>query len=245
MGLRRYIVLLAAALLFQPGYAARALDVDSLKIYTENYPPYNYTEGAVIKGTSTEKVLKILKKLGSSLKRSDIQLQPWARSYETVQHDVNALIYSIAYSAERKKIFKWVCPIGRIKIGLIAAKADHIVIDSPKDLEKYRIGVVREDIGHQLIRKIAPTRNLDVAHSSELNMRKLQNGRIDLFAYDVGVIQFLLPMLNLDPASYETVFVLDEQDLCIGFNKDAKDELVTAFQWALDAVNAEETSGQQ
>ncbi len=245
MGLRRYIVLLAAALLFQPGYAARALDVDSLEIYTEEYPPYNFMDGPVVKGIATEKVLRVLKRLGSKIKRSDIRLGPWARGYNAVLRNKNAVIYSMSYARHRIPFFKWVCPVGSTRIGLLGLRERNITIRSGDDLPQYRIGTVREDIGHELIKKIVPGKSLDIANSSVLNIRKLQSGRIDLFAYDFNVAYILLRRLQLDPADYEEVYVLEELPLCIGFNKEADDELVAAFQWELDAVNAEEENGQQ
>ncbi|WP_187170427.1 substrate-binding periplasmic protein [Salidesulfovibrio onnuriiensis] len=235
-------ILLAAMALFLPPGTTHAYDINDLSIYTEEYPPYNYREDKKVAGTSTEIVLEILQRLGSKLQRENIQLVPWARAYEAVQYDTNAIIYSMAHTEHRADLFKWACPVGRVRIGLIAPKAKHIVIRCPEDLRRYRIGVVREDIGHQLMRKIISDRDMDIANSSEQNMRKLLTGRIDLFSYDLNVARDVLRRLGLDPDQFETVYVLEEQDLCIGFHMDADDELVRAFQRTLDEINREKNT---
>ncbi len=222
---------------------AAAQNFDNLKIFTEEYPPYNYMEGGKVSGIATEVVVEILDRLGSKLGREDIQLVPWARAYSEVLNSRNAVIYSIVRSKERENLFKWVCPVDCCTIGVIARKREHVVIKKPEDFEKYRIGVVREDIGHQMMKKLVEEKDLDIANSSESNLRKLKEGRIDLFVYDVRVIDHILSRLELDPEMYEIVYEIDSLSLCIAFNKDADDTLVQAFQEALDQILKEKPMG--
>ncbi len=131
------------------------------------------------------------------------------------------------------------CPIGETQVSLFARKDENIVIHEAKDLENYRIGVVRQDLGHQLMRDAIPEKDLDIASSSEANLRKLKEGRVDLFAYDLRASRFVLNKIGLNPDDYEPVFTLKRMPLCIAFNKDADDEIVLAFQQALDEILAE------
>lgn len=235
--MRRFLVTL---FLFVVGTTISfAQDEEQLTIWTEEYPPYNYSDNGTIQGMATELVVEILSCINSELTREDIRLVPWARGYANTLNHKNNLIYSITRSTHREDLFKWVCPVGSGVIGLIGRKDKHIVINTPKDMEKYRIGVVREDIGHQLMLKVLPEKELDISNSSGSNLLKLNQGRIDLFAYDTSVADFVLKHLELDSEEYETLYILDEAPLCIAFNKDTDDAIVETFQKALNRILAE------
>ena len=53
---------------------------ETIKVLTEEFPPYNYTEDARITGFSTEVVQAVLKEAKI---QGDFQSMPWARAYET------------------------------------------------------------------------------------------------------------------------------------------------------------------
>ena len=233
--MRRFIIWLFF-IMVTPVSVFAAQDSDQLVILTEEYPPFNYMENGTISGTATEIVLEILERIGSKLTLDDIRLIPWARSYKELLLTKNTVLYSIVRSEHREKLFKWVCPVGCNTVGIIARKRDRVVIEKPEDYEKYRIGVVREDIGHQLMRKLIPEQDLDITNSSESNLLKLKEGRIDMFPYDVAVADYVLAKLGLVPSDYEVVSVLDQSPLCIAFNKDTDDAIIEAFQEALDEI---------
>lgn len=234
--MKRYIAFLLAPLVFAMTSLVMAQDVDKLIVLTEEYPPYNYMDKDKVCGTATEIVVDVLERLGSKLTRKDIRLIPWARAYHEVLTSKDAILYSTTRTADREQTFKWVCPVGFNIVGVIARKRDRVVIKEPEDFERYRIGVVREDIGHQLMRKLIPEKDLDIVNSSESNLRKLQEGRIDMFVYDVQVAGFVLTRLGLDADKFETIYVLEKSPLCIAFNKDVDDAFVQKFQNALDII---------
>ncbi|WP_247648399.1 ABC transporter substrate-binding protein [Pseudodesulfovibrio sp. zrk46] len=186
-------------------------------------------------GLSTDIIVEIIERIGMK-DSTTIELEPWARGYNEVLNSKNAAIYGTVQSPGRMDKFKWVCPIGCAQIGVLARKDDGIVLKSLVDFQKYRIGVVREDIGHQLIRGFVPERYLDIANSSESNWKKLQDGRIDLFVYDAKVAAYALKYLGFDPDKYEVVYSLKKYPLCIAFNKNADETIVNAFQKELDAL---------
>lgn len=211
-----------------------------LMIFTEEYPPYNYHGDNRVSGFSTDIVNDILEMIGSDVSRDEIRLVPWARAYDEVQNRKNSMVYSIVRTKDRDKLFKWVCPIACARIGVIARKEDRIRIRSLKDLEEYRIGVVREDVGHQLLEKVVDEKSFDISNSSEANLLKLKEGRIDVFIYDVNVVHFMLEKLGLQADHYETIYVLGELPFCIAFNKDSDEELVESFRNALECLLEEQ-----
>ncbi len=95
----RALVLLLLLLLPQP------LLAEPLTIYTEEFPPFNFTQDETIQGVSREVVEAVLIKSGL-----DYQLKslPWARSFRQAQSQKNALIYSITRRQEREALLQWI-----------------------------------------------------------------------------------------------------------------------------------------
>lgn len=167
---------------------------------------------------------------------SDIHLVPWARAYYETLNRPNTAIFSIARTKEREKLFKWIGPIACAKIGIIALKSEGIIINSPDELAKHRVGVVREDVGHQLMRLYVTDDKMDISNSSESNLRKMKKNRIKLFAYDLNVVNGVLKKCGLDPNEFETVYILDETPFYIGFNLDTDISLFRQFETAFEEV---------
>lgn len=234
--MKRFICSLSVTIVlffFTTGVAA---NLNDLVILTENYPPYNFVEGEQLKGLSVDIVIETMKLIDPNFDRKDIHVVPWARAYDQLQNSKNTIVFSVAHSNDRDNDFKWVGPIGHLTIGVIAQKRDKVVIKEPADFEKYRIGVVREDIGHQLMRQLIPEKDLDIVNSSDSNLRKLKERRIDLFIYDINVAWDVLRRLGMDPEKYEVVYVLEKMPLCMALNRNAAPSLVEELQRALDMV---------
>lgn len=211
-------------------------DEAELRIYTEEYPPYNYWQEDQLRGISTEVVRDVLERAKLGVSITDVQLVPWARGYNETLHRKNTAIFGMARTKERENLFKWVGPIGCARIGIIGRKCDEIKIRELNDLKDYSVGVVRDDVGHQLIRKELPWFKMDVANSSEANLFKLRSGRVDLFVYDLNAVDYMLRKLSLLPGEFETVYVLLETPFSIGFNLDTDEKVLRKFQKAFDEV---------
>jgi len=86
MSLRHFQVLttlLLAALIPSRLHAESAWE--TLQYITEEFPPYNYTEGGVARGISVDILLESAHAAGLFLERKDIRSFPWARGYQMVQ----------------------------------------------------------------------------------------------------------------------------------------------------------------
>ena len=74
----------------------------TLTVYTEEFPPFNFTENNNIVGVSTEVVEAVMKTAGIEYKLESL---PWARAFKYAKDQPNALIYSISRRAKRKNLF--------------------------------------------------------------------------------------------------------------------------------------------
>ena len=102
---------------------------DNFTLMSEEYPPYNMLENNKPIGVSIDLLEAIFKKIDSKLTKKDIQFLPWARSYNIIQTKKNTMLFSMARTKQREKLFKWVGPIGSSVIALIARKDKNIKIN--------------------------------------------------------------------------------------------------------------------
>eukprot|EP00828_Plagiopyla_frontata_P029713 TRINITY_DN38511_c0_g1_i1.p4 TRINITY_DN38511_c0_g1~~TRINITY_DN38511_c0_g1_i1.p4 ORF type:complete len:132 (-),score=43.09 TRINITY_DN38511_c0_g1_i1:62-457(-) len=83
-----------------------------LRVVTEDWPPYNYSEHGKVTGVVTEVVL-------AALDRSDldytVEVLPWARAYKLARTEPNVMIYSILKLDSRAPLFKWL-KLGNLSI---------------------------------------------------------------------------------------------------------------------------------
>lgn len=103
-----------------PGFAL----ADSIRVVTEEYPPFNYTdETGQIAGVSTAIVREALQRARPDYK---IESNAWARSYQIALAEPGVLIYTIYRNPEREPLFKWVGAIleARDLVYRLAARTD-------------------------------------------------------------------------------------------------------------------------
>ncbi|WP_108649625.1 substrate-binding periplasmic protein [Dongshaea marina] len=149
-GLVKTWIALAAGLLFSG--MAQAADFSKLTYMTENYPPYNFSAKGVIQGISVDLLLAMGKQAGVPLKLNMIKLYPWARAYNQTLKGPNMVLFATTRTKAREALFKWVGPIANTDTVLLAKKGSGISISSPADMKKYTIGVVKDDVGEQLVK---------------------------------------------------------------------------------------------
>ena len=72
-----------------------------------------------------------------------------------------------------------------------------------------------------------------------LNVKILNRGRIDLWAYGENVAMWELKANGLNPAEYESLHVLGSKYLYFAFHQDTLDSVIEKLQAALDSVKAD------
>jgi polar amino acid transport system substrate-binding protein len=237
--LRRLLSGIALALASLP---VSAQSIDDLVFITEDYPPFNFERDGRRLGIAVDVLEEMLIEAGSKKTRADIRVWPWARGYETALKEKNTVLFSTARTDAREHLFKWVGPIMPSRIVLVAKKERAIHIKSADDLRQsaYKIGVVREDIGGQLLANLGVHKDRTVQANSGISVAKmLQADRVDMWAYGAPVIMWNLKELGYPADAYKEVFTLTEsQHYYYAINKDTDDRLVEKLQSALEQVKA-------
>lgn len=217
--------------------------IDDISFMTENYPPYNFKHNNKLQGISVDLLELMFKKLESKKSIKDIRLLPWARSYYNLQNIKNSALFSMTRTKQREHLFKWVGPISPTTISLISKKSHHIKIDSVNDIMKYKIGVVRDDIGEQTLIELGiSSKQLDdVGGINALDklIKMLDKDRFDMLAYEENVRLWKYKKMGLDPKLYEVVYQLKKASLYFAFHKDTSDKLIIQLQNLLDKIKEE------
>jgi len=180
---------------------ACTLQAQTLTIYTEEFPPFNYTNNNQIEGVSTDIVNAVMKK--TYFDYSIISI-PWARAYKMSQEDPNSLIFSISRRVKRENLFKWIGIIVPSVHSVFALKSrDDIIIDKLDDLKQYQIGTAIEDARETyLVTKGFELKKFQrVAGKSAYlqNYKKLKKERIDVWPMTDAVMNYIVRKTGDDP----------------------------------------------
>ncbi len=170
----------------------------TLKVVTEEFPPYNYTENGRLTGLSTEIVQAAL---AAAQLQGQFQSLPWARAYDIAQHSENVLIYTITRTPHREALFKWVAPLAPTKRYLFSWAQRPISLHHLDDAKHYQIGTVNEDVGEQFLvaQGFIKGQNLQSSAQYAFNYEKLKLGRIDLWVIDEQAAHYLARQAGDDP----------------------------------------------
>lgn len=215
-----------------------ALKADEpLSFITEAYPPYNFSDDNILRGIAVDLLVIASQDTAQPVQRGQIRLMPWARGYRTVLSTPNTVLFATTRTTERERLFKWAGPIAAIRVVLLARKADKIRIQSAADLQRYRIGVIHEDIGEQSLLALGVAKQqLQISANADALSRQLHAGRIDLWAYEENVARWFLRNANLDQDDFESVYLLQQGELWYAFNPQVSDERIQQLQKALDKL---------
>ena len=205
---------------------------------SEQYPPFNYRDqDGIAAGMSVEVVKHLWDAMDIDADARKIEFFPWARGYNITLREPGSVIFSTTYTPQRLDKFIFVGPLFPVRVAIITS-AGHIAhISSISELNQYRLGVVREDIGEQLLlEKKFEESNIVTANSIEQLIKLLQIGRIDGIAYSEDVARWTMKKLGVDQSKFRTVYTLLDGQLGLAFNKTTDVGLISRVQYHLDVM---------
>ena len=217
-------------------FPAHAQSFEDLTYMTEEYYPFNYTEKGEVKGISVELLHLVWKELGVT--PQPIEVLPWARAYDRIQHEPRTFLFSMARTEDREDMFQWAGPTMVARFVLIAKKSSNITLTSLKDLAGKSVGTLRKDISDILLKDYNGIAKVEAVAKMEQNVSKLVSDRLDMVAYEKRSWERLIKRLGLYPDDFETVFTLCETSVYYAFHQGIPPAMVREFQQALDLVKA-------
>lgn len=218
--------------------------IESMNWITEQYPPFQFrdSEDGQVKGICVDILMAIFEKLGVDKTRKDLTILPWARGYQAALNKPGTALFSMTPTEERQKLFKFVGPIVPTQISLVAKKSRKLKIESVADMNRLRIGVIRDDIGDQLLRALGVSgKAIRPKATADAIVRMLYRDRLDAIAYAEDIAGHHARLAGLDPSECESVYVLRETHTCYGFHLSTDKTVLDVLQKALDSLREDGT----
>ncbi|MDR5873668.1 ABC transporter substrate-binding protein [Halomonas sp. CUBES01] len=218
-----------------------------LSFVTEEYPPYNYQDPRTgqLKGTSVALLEAMFEQTDTPFNQEAILYYPWVRGYELAQGAPNTVLFSTTRTPAREAHFKWVGPIARDRVVLLAWQdetATPLSLDAAIR-QRLRVAVIREDIGaHALQEAGYPAELLRPAIDNHSALHMLRRGRVDLWAYSDDVARWIATQEAVDHERLKAVHTLSQSRLYFAVNPATDPRLVERLQQALDDVRAQQTA---
>lgn len=223
------------ALLVLTSYASAS---EQLRIYTEQYPPYNMTTNgqpfahseSEVTGLCTDVLKAILEKssVGYSIKLRDLSYG-MNRSQKHADHG----IYCVSKTAEREPFFEWIGPLSSIQWTLFAKPGSDIKLDNLEDARDYRIGGYKGDVMTGYLEDQGF--NVSAITNNGLNGRRLVQNQIDLWVADGLAGPYLAADVS-DVTDLEVVLVFRETPMYLAVNKDSDPDMINALNAAYEAM---------
>lgn len=206
---------------------------DPLKLVTEEYPPYSYRHGAILKGSSIDQIDLLMKDAGLTYK---IEIMPWARALALAENEPDHCVFTTTHNAARNPHFKWVEPLLAGRTLLIRRTGASVNPQSLDEARQFLVGATRDDFAADIL-KAKKFERVDLAADFNLTLKKLMLGRIDL----MPIAEDYYVKLRRDGTAIEKVLVLSEQIYSLACNKAVPDGQIAKMQMSLDKLIADGT----
>ncbi|WP_416305629.1 substrate-binding periplasmic protein [Neptunicella sp. SCSIO 80796] len=209
-----------------------------LEVYIADYPPFQVLdEESGHSGFSVELFKEIVK-------LTDLEVEyiavPWVRALAKVAKRPNSLLFTMAKTPERDKLYQWVDTIYRVNEGVFALDdRKDISINKLDDVHQYTIALPRGDVSIKTL-NIYPDhiQGVSIVEHQAQCIKMLKLGRVDLnYNNDVGFFM-AAKMMGLKPDQFKQVFVTGQAELGIAANKTIDIEIVTKIRKALVTLKA-------
>ncbi|MES2129972.1 MAG: ABC transporter substrate-binding protein [Pseudomonadota bacterium] len=192
---------------------------EPLTLMTEEYPPFNMTDGGKIVGISSDIVQELMRTAKVAF---TLRMSPWMRAITLAHSEPGHCVFSMSRLAERESQYRWVGPIA-FNDWYLFAKADSAHRpQSLADTKGARVGSYLGDGGVDYLKQRGV--DVDVVPNDDLNPRKLQLGRIDYWASGKLSGQYRLKTQGI--SGIEPVLKLERGDMYLACHPDTPLDLV-------------------
>lgn len=205
----------------------------SLKVYIAEYPPFQVLdEEKGHTGFSVELFKEIVK-----LTRIEVEYiaVPWVRAQSIVAEQADSVLFTMAKTPEREKLYTWVDTIYLVNEGVFAlSDRTDITINTLEDVYKYRIVLPRGDVSIKTL-NVFPnhTNHTFIVEHQEQCIKMLNLGRVDLnYNNNIGFFT-AAKMLGLNPKKFEQVYITKQTELGIAANINTNIESLNEIRQAL------------
>lgn len=216
----------------------QAQSLGQLHWFTEDFPPYNYTDNDGVSGLMVDVLQAVSMLLDEPVERSAVRVYPWTRAVHLASEDQQSVLFSLARTEQRETQYQWVGPVVPIRIVMIGLPS---AMERPP--ERWRIGVVRDDVAVRLVTAAGyqPEQLVYSTYPTSV-ARMLQSQRIDVWAYGELPAQQRLAALP-GHEQWQVLQVLSSTQAYFGFHPQVDPQLVERFRLGLQQMTVPDASG--
>lgn len=233
-------LILSIAVLIAIGLSILTAQDQPLRIFTEEWPPYNYIgENGNLTGFSVEIVQAMIRELNVDI---NIEYVPNARNELYLDTIPNAMSFSLFRTPSREDKYKWIGPISDEALYFYKRKESTLAVNTLDDAKEVgSISAPHQGLIFSVLEKEG-FNNIDKTTIRSAIIEKLIFGRVDLsISYPrLGVIHYLKVAGYPEDIIVQTPVKLVDFPLYIACNKNISDSVIREWQNALDSIK---TSG--
>lgn len=204
----------------------------SLVAYTEESPPYHYMDKGKVVGVTADLLRAACERARLSCR---IELLPWARASALARLTPNSILFSLVRTPEREASYIWLSAIATEALW-VYGRPDSPPVHSIADLNQVRVGAINGSASSAILRAagVAPAA-IDLANSSEGNLRKFASHRVD---YIVTTDSRLQRQKALQPLPFKVSKALQVGDAVTYFamHPQSSAEIVKPLRSALEEL---------
>jgi len=207
----------------------------NLKLITEINPPFSYLDrSGEIKGSGVELVKILAEKIG---KPYSLELLSWSSGYGRTLSTPNTALFLTARTEEREYLFRWVGPVDRMDYAFYCKSSNRISARSLDDIKKLGlIAVPRDTARHQMLLDAKIT-NILVLPSDKECVQAVLSGDAEIWLGSCNMYSLNRDSLGEGLESIHRIYPWKHVPLYIAFNIDTSDDLINAWQNALDTLD--------
>lgn len=201
------------------------------KVLTEDDPPRSFKQDGKVTGHDADIVQELLHRL----KRIEpIELLPWEKAYQMALQGPDVMLFSVAKTPEREKLFRWVGPIGRSKLQLFTLAGqtpeNDISLLKKKSVVSvsgwYTVDVLKEK----------GFANVVTTETPEAAIKMVEDKKADLLALPELTAAGTLMREKKALDTLRKVVDLDSTALYVALSPDVPDEAIQKIQGTLDQM---------
>lgn len=218
------------------GSLCLTVQAQPLHLYTEEYPPINFSQNGQPAGLATEVVREIMRRTGQD---APISVVPWARGYQQALTRANTGLFVTMRTPEREPLFKWVGPLTRNVISFYSLTSSYLNLSQLEQARQFdEIAVARGWHSHQRLQAEGFTNLVPVNGPAQM-VSMLKRGRVKLIVLDNLSLNTLLTQGEIRADEVQRQFILTHSDSYIAFSKGTDDALIQRWQTELDGMKAD------
>jgi len=238
------ICIILFTMLYTLSVNVNAQTLEDMVWISEDHPPHNFVKNGTPTGLGVDVLVEIWKRVGLNKTPDDILIWPWPRGYKTLQERSDVCLFTMAMTPDRLLSFKFVGPMLKGPIGILAKKSNGFKINSQQELLNFypnqaemKVGSIRLGYAEQLLIKSGyDEKLLHRSSNPDSLVMMLELDRLSAITLEYTSAMWKMVELSIDTSKYELIHTIAEIPVGFGFNRKTDPVILARLQKALDDI---------